>query len=84
MTLQKFLKSKHYLIWYTKNYQSLSDSTIIEAVLNYGDWDDFKKLISLFGLKKTARVFRHEVRKKRNNYRPEIKNYFSLYFQKYA
>lgn len=84
MTLNSFIKKKHYLVWYTKNYDNLSKEAVIEAVLNYGDFDDVKKIIKILGIKKTAEIFFKQSSKKRNNYNPKIANYFSLYFKKYA
>lgn len=84
MTVQNFIKKRPYLVWSVQNYQNLSEEAIVEAVLNYGDFDDVKKLISLLGLKKTAEIFRKDSRRTRSNYRPNIKNYFNLYFKKYA
>lgn len=82
--LNKFIEKRPYLIWYTKNYNNLSQEAIVEAVLNYGNFDDFKKILKILGIKKTARIFKKEVNKKRSNLRPEVKNYFKLYFKKYA
>lgn len=84
MTIHNFIKKRPYLIWYTKNFEHLSVDSIVEAVLNYGSWDDFKKMVKILGIKKTAFIFRKKSKQKRSNYRPEIKNYFQLYFQKYA
>ncbi len=84
MTVQNFIKKRPYLVWSVQNYQNLSEEAIVEAVLNYGDFDDVKKLISLLGLKKTAEIFRKDSQRTRSNYRPNIKNYFNLYFKKYA
>lgn len=84
MTLQSFIKKRPYLVWSTKNYEGLSDASIVEAVLNYGNWDDFKKMIKILGLKKTAKIFRQKSKQKRCNYLPKTKNYFQLYFNKYA
>lgn len=84
MTLHDFIQKRPYLIWYTRDFKHLSKEAIIEAVLNYGDFNDVKKLISILGIKKTVDIFRKQIRRKRNNYRPEIKNYFQLYFNKYA
>jgi len=84
MTINDFIKKRPYLIWYTKNFDNLSVDSIVEAVLNYGNWDDFEKMVKILGMKKTASVFRKKSKQKRCNYRPEIKNYFQLYFQKYA
>lgn len=84
MTINEFIKKRPYLIWYTKNFDNLSQEAIVEAVLNYGDFDDVKKMISILGIRKTAAIFRKKSKQKRCNYRPEIKNYFQLYFKKYA
>ncbi|TSC95166.1 MAG: hypothetical protein CEN87_178 [Parcubacteria group bacterium Licking1014_1] len=84
MTIQDIIRKKPYLIWYVKNYDSLDESAIVEAVLNYGDWDDVQQLIKLLGVKKTAKIFRKQISGFRTNYRSEVKNYFKLYFDKYA
>lgn len=86
-TLTSFIKKRPYLIWYTKNYNGLSAESIVEATLNYGDWDDVQKLIGILGIKKTAEIFRRKSagdKFGRQNYRPEIKYYFNLYFNKHA
>jgi len=84
MTLRAFIKERSYLNWYSKNIDQASESSIIESVLDYGTFDDFKKLIKILGIKKVSEIFFSQIRRKRNNYRPEIKNYFSLYFKKNA
>lgn len=84
MTIQNFIKRRPYLIWYTKNFENLSDDVIVESVLNFGDFKDVKEMISILGIEKAASIFGKGIRKRRNNYRPEIKNYFQLYFKKYA
>lgn len=84
MTINNFIKKRPYLVWSTNNYDNLSESAIVEAVLNYGDFRDVKKMINILGIKKTASIFRRQIKQKRENYRPEIKNYFKLYFNKYA
>lgn len=84
MTLENFIKKRPSLIWYTKNYKGLTAEVIVEATLNYGDWHDVQTLIGILGIKKTAKIFKKESMRKRCNYRPEVKNYFQLYFKKYA
>lgn len=87
MTIHQFIKKRPYLIWYVKNYDALNEAAIVEATLNYGDWDDVMKLIKIMGMKKIARVFRRYSKPDkfgRCNYRPDIKNYFNLFFKKYA
>ncbi|MFH1456822.1 MAG: hypothetical protein ABIF17_01765 [Patescibacteria group bacterium] len=84
MSLQEFIKKRPYLVWSTRNYDKLSNATILEAVLNYGDWDDFKKVIEILGIKKAAKIFREKSQQPRCNYLPKTKHYFKLYFDKYA
>ena len=84
MSIKNFIADRPYLVWSTNNYDALSEDAILEAVLNYGDFKDAQMLFSLLGIKKTARIFKEQIRRKRVNYSPKIRNYFTLYFQKYA
>lgn len=84
MTLQNFVNKRAHLFWHIKDLNDISEDFILEQVLNYGDFDDVKLLFKILGIDKAADIFRQQLRKKRCNYRPEIKNYFKLYFAKYA
>jgi hypothetical protein len=84
MDIHSFIKKRKYLIWYVKDYDKLSAESIVEATLNYGNWDDVQTLIKILGIEKTAEIFRKEAVKTRCNFYPEVKNYFTLYFNKYA
>ena len=85
--IHDFIKSRKYLIWWTNNWDGLSEESIVEATLNYGDWDDVQELIAILGIKKVAEIFlRTSAPDKfgRSNYRQDIRHYFDLYFKKYA
>lgn len=82
--IHEFIKERSYLIWHTKNYDNLSPDSIVEAVLNYGDWNDVKELESILGIEKLAEIFKKNSHRKRSNYRERTKEYFSRYFKKYA
>lgn len=84
MDIHEFIKERPYLIWYTKNYDGLSDEAVVEATLNYGNWDDVHKLIGILGKKRVAEIFRNESARERSNYYPKIRHYFNLYFNKFA
>jgi len=87
MTIHDFIKKRKGLIWWVKDYDSLSPESIVEATLNYGDWDDVQTLIKIMGIKEVARIFREKSQPSkvgRQNYHAEIKYYFNLYFNKYA
>ena len=80
---QELIKNKQ-LIWYTNQYDKLDDEAIVEAVLNYGDWDDVQSLIKTLGMRHVADIFRAHAFRQRTNYLPEVSNYFNLFFEKYA
>lgn len=87
MTIHDFIKKRPHLIWWVKDYDKLNAEAIVEATLNYGDWSDVQTLIKILGLKKVAKIFRAKSKPSkmgRQNYLPEVINYFRLYFQKYA
>lgn len=89
MTIQEFIQKRPHLIWYVgkENLGRLNEESIVEHVLNYGDWADVQEMIKILGIAKTARIFRQKSRPDkfgRQNYRPEIKNYFKLYFDRYT
>lgn len=84
MKTAKFVQKRPHLFWFIKEPEQLSQEAIVEAVLNLGNWLDVQELFELFGIKKVAEIFQKKAFQKRSNYRPEIKNYFSLYFEKYA
>ena len=84
MSLRNFIKNRPFLFWYIKDKENISPEAAVEQVLNFGDFKDVKLLLKIIGLKKAAAIFRQQAGKKRSNYRPEIKNYFTLYFKKNA
>ena len=85
--LQNFIKKRKGLVWYVKDVTKLNEQSIVEDVLNFGDWKDVQEMIRIMGIKKVAKIFWEESKPKkwgRTNYRPEIRHYFNLYFKKYA
>ena len=87
MTLADFTKKRRYLWWWVKDTKGLSKESVVEAVFNYGNWDDVQKLFKILGLKKVAATFKKKSRPSkvgRQNYRPEVINYFRRYFKKHV
>ena len=75
------------MVWYVKDLGKLDEASIVEHVLNYGDWDDVQGMIKILGMKKTAKIFRKKStpsKMGRQNYDLQVKNYFQLYFNKHA
>ena len=87
MTIHQFIKKRPYLIWYVKDFDRLSEESIVEHVLNYGDWDDVQEMIKILGIKKIAKIFRAKSKPSemgRQNYTDKTKHFFTLYFNKHA
>lgn len=85
--LGDFIAQRKELVWYVKDPRELDDDAIVEAVLNYGDWDDVQEMIKIMGMENAAAAFRRSSKPdkfQRVNYYPEITNYFKLYFNRYA
>lgn len=82
--IKDFIRERPYLVWSTNNHDALSEGAILEAILNYGNFKDVQTLFSLLGIKKSATIFNKQIKQKRVNYSPKIRNYFTLYFKKYA
>ncbi len=82
-----FIMQRKELVWYVKNPRKLDDDAIVEAVLNYGDWNDVQEMIRIMGTENVATSFYRSSKPdkfKRTNYHPKTKNYFNFYFKKYA
>ena len=86
--LKEFIKKRRYLFWYIKDpVNNLSEESVIEHILNYGDWNDAQEMIKIMGMKKVAKIFSEKSKKSpmgRCNYKPKTIHYFDLYFNKYA
>lgn len=80
MTVNIIIKNKPYLAWYVKDPEKLSEESVLEHVLNYGNWDDVQQFIKIKGKDKTTELFKKTLTNKRVNYSPAIQSYFSRYF----
>jgi len=81
--VQDIIRKKPYLAWYVKNVENLSDESVLEHVLNYGNWQDVQTFIKIKGLESTKNLFNETLMEKRNNYKDNIKHYFNLYFNRH-
>lgn len=84
--VKEFIRKNSDLFWYTPadKKEDIGPELLLETILNYGTLDDVKILFKLWGIKEAAAVFNNAEGRKKLNYFPEIYNYFSLYFKKYA
>jgi hypothetical protein len=85
-SLRQFIRDHSELFWYIpeNRKEEVSERVLVEFILNYGTLDDFRELIRLMGLKRVAGIFQNLEGRQKSNYFPEIYNFFSLYFHRYA
>ena len=84
--IKEFIHKHSNLFWYTPNdkKEDISPELLVETILNYGNMDEVKSLIEIMGIKEISQIFFSAKGRKKLNYYPEIYNFFSLYFTRYA
>jgi hypothetical protein len=84
--VKAFIRENRNLFWYTPEdmKEDISPEFLVETILNYGDLENIRKLIRILGLKETTEIFFSARGRKKMNYYPEIYNFFSLLFSRYA
>lgn len=86
MTRAEYIKQHASLFWYTPEAkkEEISDSLLVETILNYGTMEDVKALFNLMGMDKVAEVFFSAKGRQKLNYFPQIYNFFTLVFNRYV
>jgi hypothetical protein len=86
--LKQLIRKNAYLFWYIKDSEkeNLPLPVVLEFFLNYADKEQIKELFDIVGIENAAAEFfkQIELTGARSNYIPQLQNYFSLYFKKYA
>ncbi|MEO8117392.1 MAG: hypothetical protein ABI653_07050 [Bacteroidota bacterium] len=87
--LKALIRKNAHLFWYTKDSEkeNLPLPVVLEFFINYADKEAIKSLFAIVGIKNAATVFFEQIEKSdraANNYEAVSKNYFTLYFKKYA
>lgn len=84
--IKAFIRENRQLFWYTPEdkKEDISLEFLVETILNYGSIEDIKKVIKILSIKKMASIFFRAEGRKKMNYYPEIYNYFSMFFKRYA
>ena len=84
--LREFIKEHSYLWWWVpeEKKENLSLDSVVEAILNYGNIKDIKRLFDLIGTEKTAEIFFKQISGIRPNYSKRTINFFKLYFHRHA
>jgi hypothetical protein len=84
--IKAFIRQNSSLFWYTPDdkKEEISLDFLLETILNYGDMNSIKTLIRIIGIKEMSQIFFRAKGRKKLNYYPEIYNFFSLLFSRYA
>ncbi|PIZ65725.1 hypothetical protein CO051_06200 [Candidatus Roizmanbacteria bacterium CG_4_9_14_0_2_um_filter_39_13] len=78
--LTKIIQEDPSLIWYVRKHSHISDMSILEHILNYGNWKQVQEAIKILGMKDTVQLYTSLANKRRSNLMPRVKHYFDLYF----
>lgn len=86
LSRKQYIEDHKHLFWYTpkEKKETISDSLLLETILNYGTLDDCRQLINLMGVDNAANIFFSAKGREKMNYYPEIRNFFTLVFNRYA
>ena len=70
----------------TVKKENLPLPVVLEFFINYAGKETIKELFAIVGIKTAAAIFFNQLKtqKDRSNYFPELSNFFTLYFNKYA
>jgi hypothetical protein len=84
--IKAFIRENRTLFWYTPEdkKENISLEFLVETILNYGTLNEIKTLIRIIGIQKISQIFFSAEGRKKLNYYPEIYNFFSLVFTRYA
>lgn len=86
MQRQQLLEKYSDLFWYfdKSRLSEMSDEVMVEFILNYGTLQAVRELLDCLGTDKVAQIFSISIKKKRDNFLPQVKNYFTMLFEKHA
>lgn len=84
--IKRFIREHSSLFWYVKDdaKEKISLEFLVETILNYGGLEDIKQLFELIGIDKSAEIFFKQVNRTRCNYFPQVKNFFTIYFNRHV
>jgi len=82
---REYVAKHRHINWYSDPYQ-LDESAIVEGILNYGTWEDFKVVFSLFRPLIFKDIFADLINpsRMRINIRPRTIHFFNKYLEKHA
>lgn len=88
LKLKPLLPKNAHLFWYSKDSEkeNLPLPMVLGFFINNADKEDLKALFDFVGINNAAAVFFEQTKiwGNRSNYFPELQNYFTQYFTRYA
>ena len=89
LELKVLIRKNDNIFWYSKDTEkeNLPLPVVLEFFINYADKESIKELFKIVGIKTAADTFFEQINtseRMANNYFPELRNFFTLYFKKYA
>ena len=84
--LSQLVKENRPLFWSVgdENLEKIDELSVVETILNYGNMESLKKLFFLLGTQRVADIFYNQLSQKRNNYYPQVRHFFDLYFTRHV
>ena len=87
--LKQYITKHKNLFWYTpeNKLHNISDSFLVETILNYGDMNAVRNLFEIMDIKNVAKIFFDDINlseRRKNNYQELTLNYFTLLFNRYV
>jgi len=87
--LKQYISEHKNLFWYTPENKlyNISNSFLVETILNYGDMNAVRNLFEIMGIENVAKIFFDNVNmseRRKNNYNELTLNYFTILFNRYV
>jgi len=84
MNKEQLINKYAHLFWYINkaDLHHISNVVLVEFILNYGSLEAVQDVFLALGKENVAKEFVHSLQTKRNNYFPQVKHFFDLYFKK--
>jgi hypothetical protein len=86
--IKAFIRKHSNLFWYIpdEKKEDISQDVLVEFILNYGDLEAVKELLSILGINRVAKTFFESINiseRRKGNYNDLTLNFFSFFFSRY-
>lgn len=77
---KQLVKPRAHLWWWVGEKENLSEESIVQGILAYGDMNDVKLLFQMIGRERVKQIFSAQISRPRHNYRPQTVHFFEKVF----